>query len=83
MGRLARRNPDFGVSRIGCRNQDACKLDRYVPDLAEDQFHVWITEYHFVPAIILGLALFASADYPSCYGAFSCGLSWGFTQLGW
>jgi sn-1 stearoyl-lipid 9-desaturase len=44
--------------------QDAATLDRYVPDLAEDKFHVWITEYHFVPTIILGIALFVIGGWP-------------------
>ncbi len=44
--------------------QDASTLDRYVPDLSKDKFHVWITEYHFVPTVILGLALFAIGGLP-------------------
>jgi sn-1 stearoyl-lipid 9-desaturase len=44
--------------------QEPATLDRYVPDLAEDKFHVWITEYHFVPTIILGVALFAIGGWP-------------------
>jgi fatty-acid desaturase len=44
--------------------QDAATLDRYVPDLVEDRFHVWITEYHFVPTIVLGIALFALGGWP-------------------
>ena len=44
--------------------QDASTLNRYVPDLAEDKFHVWITEYHFVPTVILGLVLFAIGGLP-------------------
>src|SRR6202166_3628290 len=44
--------------------QDATTLDRYVPDLAADKFHVWITEYHFVPTIILGAVLFAIGGLP-------------------
>jgi fatty-acid desaturase len=39
--------------------QDAETLDRYVPDLQQDKFHVWITEYHFVPTLVLGALLFA------------------------
>jgi sn-1 stearoyl-lipid 9-desaturase len=39
-------------------------IDRYVPDLVEDKFHIWITEYHFVPTVILGLALFAIGGLP-------------------
>src|SRR5277367_3217482 len=38
--------------------QDASTLERYVPDLAADKFHVWITEFHFVPTVILGILLF-------------------------
>jgi len=44
--------------------QDAASLDRYVPDLAQDKFHVWITEYHFGPTIILGTCLFVSGGLP-------------------
>ena len=44
--------------------QDATTLDHYVPDLAEDKFHVWITEYHFVPTLILGVLLFAIGGLP-------------------
>ena len=44
--------------------QDAYTIDRYVPDLAADKFHVWITEYHFVPTLILGTALFAIGGWP-------------------
>ena len=44
--------------------QDASTLDRYVPDLAKDKFHVWITEFHFVPTLILGIGLFAAGGLP-------------------
>jgi stearoyl-CoA desaturase (delta-9 desaturase) len=44
--------------------QDAETLDRYVPDLVEDRFHVWITEYHFVPTAILGVVLYATGGLP-------------------
>jgi fatty-acid desaturase len=44
--------------------QDAETLDRYVPDLAEDKFHVWITVYHFVPTVILGVALYFIGGLP-------------------
>src|ERR1700693_1063 len=29
--------------------QDVATLKRYVPDLAEDDFHVWLTKYHLAP----------------------------------
>ena len=31
----------------------------YVPDLRKDKFHVWISEWHWVPMVVLGLALLA------------------------
>jgi stearoyl-CoA desaturase (delta-9 desaturase) len=31
----------------------------YVPDLRKDKFHLWISEWHWVPMVVLGLALFA------------------------
>jgi hypothetical protein len=44
--------------------QDISTLKRYAPDLAEDNFHVWVTKYHLVPTVILGLTLFAIGGLP-------------------
>ncbi len=38
-------------------HHDTTTLARYVPDLAKDKFHVWITKYHYVPMIVLGVIL--------------------------
>ena len=35
-----------------------------MPDLAKDKFHVWITKYHYVPMIVLGLVLLAIGGLP-------------------
>ncbi len=43
--------------------QDVATLKRYVPDLAEDKFHVWLTKWHLTPTIILGLVLFAIGGF--------------------
>jgi fatty-acid desaturase len=43
--------------------QDVATLKRYVPDLAEDKFHVWLTKWHLTPTIILGLGLFAIGGF--------------------
>jgi fatty-acid desaturase len=43
--------------------QDVATLKRYVPDLAEDKFHVWLTKYHLAPTAILGVALFAVGGF--------------------
>src|SRR5579872_7449918 len=40
-------------------HHDTTTLARYVPDLAKDRFHVWLTKFHWVPLTVLGLALLA------------------------
>ena len=37
-------------------HQDTKTLSRYVPDLAKSKFHVWMTKYHYVPVVIVGIA---------------------------
>jgi fatty-acid desaturase len=44
--------------------QDASTIERYVPDLAADKFHVWITEFHFVPTVLIAIVLFAIGGWP-------------------
>jgi fatty-acid desaturase len=45
-------------------HHDTSTLARYVPDLAKDKFYVWITKYHYVPLIVLGLILLAVGGWP-------------------
>src|ERR1700734_2287112 len=45
-------------------HHDTTTLARYVPDLAKDKFHVWITKYHYVPMVVLGLILLAVSGWP-------------------
>jgi sn-1 stearoyl-lipid 9-desaturase len=45
-------------------HHDTKTLSRYVPDLAKDGFHVWITKFHYVPIIVLGLALLILGGIP-------------------
>ena len=45
-------------------HHDTKTLSRYVPDLAKDPFHVWITKYHYVPMIVLGVILLAIGGLP-------------------
>jgi fatty-acid desaturase len=43
------------------------KLDSllpYVPDLRKDKFHVWISEWHWVPLTVLGVALLVFGGLP-------------------
>ena len=37
---------------------------RYAPDLARDPFHVWLTRFHFLPQVALGLVLFYFGGWP-------------------
>src|SRR5581483_11185916 len=45
-------------------HHDTTTLAKYVPDLAKDKFHVWITKYHYVPMVVLGLLLLALGGIP-------------------
>src|SRR5437879_10165989 len=45
-------------------HHDTTTLARYVPDLAKDKFHVWITKYHYVPIVALGVVLLAVGGLP-------------------
>jgi len=45
-------------------HHDTTTLARYVPDLAKDKFHLWMTKYHYLPMIVLGLALLAMGGLP-------------------
>jgi len=45
-------------------HHDTKTLSRYVPDLAKDKFHVWITKYHYVPMVVVGLILLAIGGIP-------------------
>jgi fatty-acid desaturase len=37
---------------------------RYVPDLANRPFHIWLSRLHWAPVMILGLALYALGGWP-------------------
>jgi stearoyl-CoA desaturase (delta-9 desaturase) len=45
-------------------HHDAAVLAKYAPDLARDRFQVWISKYHYVPQIVLGVALLAAGGWP-------------------
>jgi sn-1 stearoyl-lipid 9-desaturase len=45
-------------------HQDTKTLSRYVPDLAKSKFQVWITKYHYLPAITVLVALYAIGGLP-------------------
>lgn len=37
---------------------------RYAPDLVKDRFHVWLSKYHAVPLIVVGILLLALGGLP-------------------
>lgn len=43
---------------------DAKRMGRYAPDMAKDPFYNWLTTYHWVPLVVLGLALLAIGGWP-------------------
>ena len=45
-------------------HHDTSTLARYVPDLAKDKFHVWITKYHYLSIVAVGLGLLALGGLP-------------------
>jgi sn-1 stearoyl-lipid 9-desaturase len=45
-------------------HHDTTTLALYVPDLAKDKFHVWITKYHYLPLVVLGIVLLAIGGLP-------------------
>jgi sn-1 stearoyl-lipid 9-desaturase len=45
-------------------HHDTSTLARYVPDLAKDKFHVWMTKYHYLSIVALGLGLLALGGLP-------------------
>ena len=40
-------------------HQDAAVLNHYVPDLASDPFHMWLSRWHWLSNVVVGLALLA------------------------
>ena len=45
-------------------HHDTQVLKRYVPDLSKDTFHVAMTTWHWIPQVVVGLALLAYGGLP-------------------
>lgn len=39
-------------------------MSHYCPDLAKDRFYTWLNTYHWVPSVVLAVALFAVGGWP-------------------
>ncbi len=46
------------------KHNDTRLMSRYAPDLAKDPFYVRLNNYHWVPMVVLGLALLAIGGLP-------------------
>jgi stearoyl-CoA desaturase (delta-9 desaturase) len=40
-------------------HQSTTELAPYVPDLRKDKVHVWLSKYHWIPVVVLGLTILA------------------------
>jgi sn-1 stearoyl-lipid 9-desaturase len=40
-------------------HENTRELMRYTPDLAKDKFHVWMTKYHWITQVVVGVAILA------------------------
>jgi fatty-acid desaturase len=40
-------------------NAETATMARYAPDLAKDKFHLWVSKYHWLPNLIVLVALYA------------------------
>ena len=45
-------------------HHDTAMTARYVPDLAKDRFYLWLTHWHFLTTVAVGLLLFAVGGWP-------------------
>jgi fatty-acid desaturase len=43
---------------------ETATMNRYAPDLAKDPFYVWLSKYHWVSLVVVGLALLAWGGWP-------------------
>ncbi|MGC2398181.1 MAG: fatty acid desaturase [Acidobacteriaceae bacterium] len=50
-------------------HHETALMARYAPDLSKDRFQVWLSKYHYLPLITVGLVLLA-------FGGWSC-VMWG------
>ncbi len=47
------------ILRGTAQDHSQATLERYAPDLVKNRYYVWLTEYYYVPQLILAIALLA------------------------
>jgi sn-1 stearoyl-lipid 9-desaturase len=50
-------------------HENTRELMRYTPDLAKDKFHVWLTKYHWITQVAVGVLLLALGGYKMVFVA--------------
>jgi stearoyl-CoA desaturase (delta-9 desaturase) len=58
-------------------HHDSSLLNKYVPDLSRDRFHVWLSRWHWVANVIVGLALLALGGIPYVLWGIFFRTTWG------
>ncbi|MGA2412785.1 MAG: fatty acid desaturase [Candidatus Binataceae bacterium] len=48
-------------------NTETDALARYVPDLTRDRFYCWLSKYHWVPLVIVAVALYFIGGWPCVF----------------
>ena len=58
-------------------HQDASLLNKYVPDLSRDRFHVWLSQWHWMSNVVVGLGLLAFGGIPYVLWGIFFRTTWG------
>jgi len=45
-------------------HNNTAAMAKYAPDLSKDRFYVWLNNYHWLPSLVLAVALFAIGGLP-------------------
>ena len=45
-------------------HRDRSELLPYAPDLRKDKFHLWMSKWHVIPSIVVGIAFYAVGGWP-------------------
>jgi stearoyl-CoA desaturase (delta-9 desaturase) len=48
----------------GSRHLDPTELLPFVPDLRKDRFHLWISKWHILPSVFLGVVFYLIGSWP-------------------
>jgi stearoyl-CoA desaturase (delta-9 desaturase) len=58
-------------------HRDSSILQRYAPDLSRDRFHVWLSSWHWLTNVIVGLFLLVVGGWPYVFWGIFFRTTWG------